>query len=163
LTNYVTIKYSSTGAQQWLQEYNGPSNGNDKATSLAIDNTGNVYVTGSSEGTGTSFDFATIKYSQSVGVQTISTEVPQKFFLSQNYPNPFNPSTTINFDMHKSGIVSIKVFDLLGKEMQELVKEFKPAGSYQITFDGSKFGSGVYFYEMQTNDFVETKRMLLVK
>jgi hypothetical protein len=162
-TNFVTIKYSSTGTQMWLQEYNGPGNGGDKATSIAVDNSGNVYVAGASEGSGTYFDFATIKYSQSIGIQTLSNEIPSKFFLSQNYPNPFNPITNIKFDMLKSGYVSIKVFDILGQEMQELVKEFKPAGSYQLTFDGSNLGSGVYFYEMQTSEFVETKKMLLVK
>lgn len=162
-TNCVTIKYSSNGTQLWIQEYNGLANGNDKGTSLAVDNSGNVYVGAASEGTDTYFDFATIKYSQSIGIQTLSNEIPNRFFLSQNYPNPFNPTTNIKFDVMKSGIVSIKVFDIVGKEIQELLKEFKPVGSYQITFDGSTFSSGVYFYEMQTNDFVETKRMLLVK
>ncbi|MCU0371822.1 MAG: T9SS type A sorting domain-containing protein [Ignavibacteria bacterium] len=90
-------------------------------------------------------------------------QVPEKFYLSQNYPNPFNPSATIEFGMQKTGFVSIKVFDMLGREVAVLVNEVRKAGIYTAVFDGSKLTSGAYFYRIETNGFTDTKRMLLIK
>jgi photosystem II stability/assembly factor-like uncharacterized protein len=87
----------------------------------------------------------------------------RSYSLSQNYPNPFNPSTKINFSIPKSGLVQIKVFDMLGREVQTLLNEFKTAGEYKIDFDGKNLSSGIYFYKMLTNDYVETKKMILIK
>ena len=83
--------------------------------SIAIDNIGNVYVTGPSPGNGTDWDYATIKYSQSTGINQISSEIPEQFSLSQNYPNPFNPVTQFGIWNFGFGICSLKVYDLLGK------------------------------------------------
>jgi photosystem II stability/assembly factor-like uncharacterized protein len=88
---------------------------------------------------------------------------PDKFYLSQNYPNPFNPSATIEFGLQKTGFVSIKVFDMLGREVAVLVNEVKQAGIHTAVFDGSRFTSGAYFYRIETNGFTDTKRMLLIK
>src|SRR5205085_1047755 len=85
-SDYATIKYNSAGVQQWLQKYNGPGNASDKASSIAVDAAGKVYITGQSDGSGTGTDFATVKYSQVVGIEPISSEIPDKFSLSQNYP-----------------------------------------------------------------------------
>lgn len=97
------------------------------------------------------------------GPQNPETIIPKDFKLYQNYPNPFNPVTNIQYDLPKDNIVTIKIYDILGKQVTELINEFKPAGSYLISFDGSKLGSGIYFYKIETKDFVQTKRMLLVK
>ena len=92
------------------------------------------------------------------------SNIPQDYSLSQNYPNPFNPTTTINFALPKSGIVSLKVYNQLGQLVETLSDGFKQAGSYSINFDASKLSSGIYFYNLITSEgFVETKKMLLVK
>lgn len=92
------------------------------------------------------------------------TETPLTFNLNQNYPNPFNPTTTIKYTVAKDVNVSIKVYDLLGREVAVLVNsEFKKAGSYAVNWNASNFASGVYFYRIEAGDFVEAKRMVLVK
>ncbi|MDQ3022710.1 MAG: SBBP repeat-containing protein [Bacteroidota bacterium] len=164
--DYATIKYNAGGVQQWIQSYNGPGNNLDVAFSIALDGSGNVFVTGGSQSSNTigSEDIATIKYIHTnVGVNPVSSEVPDNFSLSQNYPNPFNPSTKIKFQIKESGIVTLSVFDMLGKEVATIVNEKLKAGSYEETFDGTGLTSGVYFYKLQTDGFIETKRMTLVK
>jgi len=98
-------------------------------------------------------------------------ELPSGFNLSQNYPNPFNPSTKIKYTVPSVTLrqaqsdikVSLKVFDLLGNEIATLVNEVKPAGSYEVNFDAAGLPSGIYFYKLQGGNFVETKKMLLLK
>jgi hypothetical protein len=85
------------------------------------------------------------------------------FVLDQNYPNPFNPSTIIKYELPKESFVTIKLYDLLGREIKTLVNEDKPAGSYSFTFNGSDLSSGVYFYRMQAGDFLQTKKLILLK
>jgi len=89
--------------------------------------------------------------------------IPDSYQLSQNYPNPFNPSTKINFTIPVNGQVSLKVYDILGKEVMSLVNDIMSAGKHEITFNGSNLNSGTYFYRLQSGNFVETKKMLLVK
>ena len=89
--------------------------------------------------------------------------IPLEHSLSQNYPNPFNPITRIDFDISKKGFVSLKVYDILGREVQTLVNEEKVAGSYSVDFNGSDLTSGVYFYKLTSGEFSETKRMVLIK
>jgi len=88
---------------------------------------------------------------------------PEKYSLGQNYPNPFNPSTTINFELPLSNFVSLKVYDMMGREAASLVNENKEAGFYSVKFDGSKLSSGMYFYKLQSGDFSSTKKFILVK
>ena len=89
--------------------------------------------------------------------------IPDKFTLSQNYPNPFNPVTQMEFGISNMGFVSLKVYNVLGEEIKTLINEIKPAGKYDITFDGSNLSSGIYFYTMKAGEIVITKRMLLLK
>ncbi len=93
----------------------------------------------------------------------LGTNVPSIYSLSQNYPNPFNPVTKINFALPKQGLVTLKVYDVIGREVRTLVNEMKNAGSYSVDFNGSELSSGVYFYRIQANDFTEVKRMMLIK
>jgi hypothetical protein len=97
-------------------------------------------------------------------INLISSEIPGDYSLSQNYPNPFNPSTKIRFDLPQSkGIVKLSVFNSLGQVVSTLVDRELSAGSYEYTFDGAQLTSGIYFYKLEAGDFVETKRMLMVK
>ena len=98
-----------------------------------------------------------------IGIKNISSEVPAVFSLQQNYPNPFNPTTNIEFAIAKSGFVNLKVYDILGKEVITLVNETKSAGRYLVDFDGSNLTSGVYFYKLETNEFSNIKKMLMIK
>jgi len=92
------------------------------------------------------------------------TEEPSVFELSQNYPNPFNPSTQINFALPQNSFVTVKVYNAIGEEVARLVNnEFKSAGSYSVTFDGSNLGSGIYFYSIEASQYKETKKMVLIK
>ena len=94
---------------------------------------------------------------------TKTENTAQSYFLFQNYPNPFNPSTMINYSVPKSSMVTIKVYDVRGREVEKLVNEEKPAGIYSINFNASDLSSGVYFYKMQAGNFVETKKLILLK
>lgn len=98
-----------------------------------------------------------------IGVSQISNEVPEGFSLSQNYPNPFNPFTNMEFGISKSGFVSLKVYNSLGKEIVTLVNEVKTAGTYKAGFDGSGLPSGVYYYRLEAGVNLITKKMLLIK
>ncbi len=100
------------------------------------------------------------RYSETI-VAEIS--IPSEFTLEQNYPNPFNPSTTIKYSIPKSSNVTLKIFDVLGREIETLVNEAKKAGTYEAVFDASEFASGIYFYKLQAGSFIETKEMLLLK
>ncbi|HMQ70590.1 MAG TPA: choice-of-anchor J domain-containing protein [Ignavibacteria bacterium] len=93
----------------------------------------------------------------------VNVGVPSQFELSQNYPNPFNPSTSINFELPFDGKVSLKVFDMSGKEVSTLVNEVKAAGYYTYSFNASGLTSGIYFYTLNSNNFSSTKKMLLIK
>lgn len=88
---------------------------------------------------------------------------PFKYELLQNFPNPFNPNTKIKYSVPKIGFVNIKVYDVLGREITTLVNEVKPAGNYEVEFDGRNLSSGVYFYEMQAGSFIDTKKFILIR
>jgi Secretion system C-terminal sorting domain/Photosynthesis system II assembly factor YCF48 len=106
-----------------------------------------------------------------IGIQQISTSVPSGFVLHQNYPNPFNPSTKIRFDVAKSSLVKIVVYDALGSEVATLVNNQLTPGTYETDFDATKYSSGIYFYKLIVNDpstntmqnFVDTKKMIVIK
>ena len=98
-----------------------------------------------------------------ISVKQISSVVPDKFYLEQNYPNPFNPITNIKFSLPEKSFVKLKVFDLLGRELQQLVNESLTAGEYKYDFNASLLPSGIYFYKLETENFSETRKMVLIK
>jgi CubicO group peptidase (beta-lactamase class C family) len=98
-----------------------------------------------------------------VGVNDPTADIPKQFQLMQNYPNPFNPSTTISYSLPKSATVTIKIFNALGQEVALLENERKDAGNYQTTWNAFSTPSGVYFYRLQAGEYLETKKMILVK
>lgn len=108
---------------------------------------------------------ATLKTSgavTSIELNNLYTQ-PNEFTLDQNYPNPFNPSTSIQYRVSSISQVILKVYDVLGNEVATIVNEEKSAGSYEVKFDAAGLSSGMYFYKLQTDNFVETKKMLLLK
>jgi endo-1,4-beta-xylanase len=96
-------------------------------------------------------------------VKSSDDNLPKTYSLSQNYPNPFNPTTQICYSIPKDEYVSLKVYNLLGEEVAVLTTGFRPAGNYVVTFNGSKFASGIYFYRLKADEFVETKKLILSK
>jgi hypothetical protein len=104
------------------------------------------------------------KYGLTTGiVEREGGSLPEKYVLEQNYPNPFNPSTTIRFQILNSSQVKLKVFDIVGREVATLVDERLQPGSYETTFNAKGLASGVYLYRIQAGNFVETKRLILLK
>ena len=89
--------------------------------------------------------------------------MPSNFELSQNYPNPFNPSTAIRYAVPAGGSVALKVYNMLGQEVVTLVDAHQNAGSYVVVFDASRLASGVYFYQLKTDNFSNVKKMILMK
>lgn len=114
---------------------------------------------------GTAMDaFALTRGGTFVGViNPPSSELPGKFELSQNYPNPFNPVTTISFSLPKISFVTLKVYDVTGREIRTLINEIRGAGKWDVVFDGSDLASGVYFYTLKAEGFEKTNKMMLVK
>ena len=110
-----------------------------------------------------------------VGIQNTSQTLPSKFLLYQNYPNPFNPVTKIKFAIpsdvksrlvgtgSKTSDVKLIIYDITGREIQTLVNEKLNPGTYEVTFDGSNLSSGIYFYQMRSGEFIETKKLVLLK
>lgn len=112
------------------------------------------------------FSFKNVFYNPAsvpIGIRPVSNEVPSKFSLTQNYPNPFNPSSKIKMQIAKLGNVRLTIYDALGREVETIVNEKLSPGTYEVEWDASKYGSGVYFYRLTSADFTETKRMMLIK
>ena len=97
------------------------------------------------------------------GIASQGGNVPAVYSLSQNYPNPFNPSTTIKYELPKSSVVSLTVYDILGRQVSVLVNDRRDAGVHEVKFDGSYLASGVYFYRLQAGGFVQAKKLMILK
>ena len=161
--DYTTIKYSSSGSEGWVMHYSDPVNYADKARSIAVDNDGNVYVTGRS-GSEYHPQYATIRYTQeSAGIVSLNQSVPNRFGLYPAHPNPFNASTAISYQLLAVSNVNLTVFDITGREVATLVDGIKPAGSHQVVFDAKDLTSGVYFARLEAGEFRQTRKMLLIK
>lgn len=104
-----------------------------------------------------------LRYGFPIGINNISSEIPDNYSLHQNFPNPFNPRTVISFQAVGNSDVVLKVYDVMGREVQTLVNERLNPGTYEVNFEGTGLTSGVYFYKMTAGGFSETKRMILMK
>jgi len=173
--DFTTIKYDASGIEQWIAQYNGPGNSYDEAWSIAVDAAGQVYVAGTSSGSNWSL-MTLIKYRQTTTL--VEFPAPQRlirdFSLSKNYPNPFNPSTTIEFSLPRSAFVTLKVYNLLGKEVATLIDEPRSAGIHKFNWDARGLASGVYVYRLvlrQTQEpiagsgqiFMQTRKLILMR
>jgi hypothetical protein len=150
----AAFKYDSSGNRQYVVSYFYTPVGWNYPFDLAVDRRGSVYLTGRSNRA-----LCTVKFSEIPTGITPLTASPSDFNLSQNFPNPFNP----RFDVRTSGNVSMKVFDVLGREVEVIVNEYLKLGSYSVQFSGDNLPSGVYYYELRAESYTETKRMMLVK
>ena len=143
-TPYMFRGWSGSGTGS----YTSPdSTGNDTAVSVLVRNP----------------IVQTARWTSPIGIQNITSELPTEYKLHQNFPNPFNPVTNINFDIIKNGIVKITVYDLLGREVETLVNQDMSPGRYRLDFNAANYASGMYLYKITTNDFVDVKKMLIVK
>jgi len=149
-----TIIKSSNGGVNWIQQVSNTTNHLsgvcfvDEFTGYAVGANGIILKT-TTGGT--------------VGINTINTTIPESFHLYQNYPNPFNPVTNLEIGISKLEFVSLKIYDMLGKEVTMLANAYMNPGTYKYEFDASGLTSGVYFYKLEAGDFIETKKMSLIK
>jgi hypothetical protein len=149
------ILLTSDGGNTWLNQ-NLNVNTNFEELTMVNQNTGWVV--------GTSGKIFKTTNGGILGFQNINSYTPEDFALYQNYPNPFNPTTTIKYDLPKDVKVTIKIYDILGKLVVTLVNgELKKAGYYEAEFDGTSFASGVYFYRVEAGEFIQRKKMVLLK
>jgi uncharacterized delta-60 repeat protein len=164
----VSVKFDGiNGTQMWLQRFDA---GRDDVPVKAVFDKANdrLYIVGYTNNSFSGDDFLVLKYSaETSGISTLTNSAPSSFSLHQNYPNPFNPSTRIKFDIPKGSLVRLKVYDMLGREVAELVNEKLAGGVYEYEWDGINMPSGVYFYRLsasgEESEFIETRRMVLIK
>lgn len=166
-SDILTLKYDNSGNQIWNILFNGDGNLADNPSAVAVNKTGDVFVTGSVSGVFFTSDIITIKYSQTVGIQNLNISTPEIFKLYDNYPNPFNPATNIKFDIPVSSDVKLKIYDITGKEIFTAINAMLTAGTYEYRWNASNHASGVYFYKIfvsgNSSEFIKTKRMILLK
>ncbi len=164
--NY-TLDIYPAGSSTPLIAYNAPLSGLAGGSAVVF---ASGFLTPSANQNGAGFGvFAALPngqvvgFDQTTGIKNETLVTPSTFGLGQNYPNPFNPSTTINFSVARDEFVSLKVFNIAGEEVASLVNEMIPAGSYKVDFNATSLTSGVYFYRLTAGNFVETKKMNLLK
>lgn len=156
------VYFSSDTGRTWTEQFSNPD---AIFWDIVFVDSNHGWLTGWYEG-GVSFLFYTSNGGMG-GLVSVETEdlkmTPEGFLLYQNFPNPFNPITTIKFEVSKSSPISLIVYDVLGREIIKLFNEFKPAGTYELTFDGSELPSGIYFYTLTSGNFISTKKLVLLK
>ncbi len=165
-TDFVTVKYNSSGVEQWRISFGSPADAYDQPIGIGLDAAGNVYVAGRSQNTngGVWRTFTTVKYEQTPNaVVERQSELPTSYRLEQNLPNPFNPSTIIRFDLPQAERVHLAVYNLRGELVATLVDGNLSPGTHAFTFNANGLASGVYFYRVSTEKFSATKKMLLTK
>jgi hypothetical protein len=163
----MILKYNSNGVLQFDYNYNGLASQMDYFTGMNVSPTGIITASGVTTNyvNGVlNYDMLTINMQGNfTGLSNTNENIPGKFSLEQNYPNPFNPSTTIRFSLPADSKVKLVVFNSAGQEVASLLNEEMNAGTYEYQFDAGKLSSGVYFYKLITDNFTDTKKMMLVK
>ncbi len=158
--NYYAI--SNDGKLKWKLPLMGQKQQVDNTGSIAKDGTLYLGVHDVSLLPGQQKTLIAIKDTGTVSVDEKKIII-KDYSLSQNYPNPFNPTTTISYQIKERGLVKLKVYDVLGKEVETIVKEEQTPGSYSVKFDGSNLPSGVYVYSLRVNNFIQIRKMILLK
>ncbi len=153
---YGIMLYTNNGGNSWVQ------GDNPTVTSL-----NSIFFTNSTSGWIVGNNGTILKYNGQNNLSSIYNK-PQaislnKFYLSQNYLNPFNPSTKIEYKITSPGIVKITIYDILGEKIKTIIDEYKSSGNYSLTINLSNYSSGVYFYKIQENNFIQLKKMVLIK
>jgi len=150
-----TILKTTNGGTDWIFQSSGTANWLNS-----------IYFTDLNSGWAVG-ELGTIFHTTNGGATFVEEEqinqTPTEFLLSQNYPNPFNPGTKISWQSLVGSWQTLKIYDVLGNVVATLVDEYKPAGKYEIEWDAGKYPSGVYFYQLNTGEFVNTKKMILIK
>ena len=160
--DFYLVKTDNRGDTLWTDTFGGSEAEGASCIQQTAD--GGYIVAGWTYSFGAGdYDFYLVKLGAESSVPSIPPSVPVRYLLHPNYPNPFNPSTRISYDLRTMSVVTLEVFDLLGRQRMALVNNLQPAGSYSILFDGSGFPSGLYFYRLQAGDFVKTRKMVLLK
>uniref|UniRef100_A0A7C4XMJ9 T9SS type A sorting domain-containing protein n=1 Tax=candidate division WOR-3 bacterium TaxID=2052148 RepID=A0A7C4XMJ9_UNCW3 len=167
LNNFITLIYDTLGNLIWQAQYNGPANYYDYASSICLDNAGNIYVTGSSTGSGTQYDYATLKYSSPIGIAESQNKRLSRFYL-QNKPNPVKHYTTIEYSLPSDAEVNLNIYDITGKKIATLIQEKQPAGHYGFVWNLNEglyrnLPNGVYFYRLTAGDWTDTKKMVIIR
>ncbi len=153
---YGVMLYTNDGGNSWAQGENP-----------TIASLNSIFFIDSTSGWVVGNNGAILKYNGGNNLSSIYNKSQanslNKFYLSQNYPNPFNPSTKIEYKITSPGIVSITIYDILGQKIKTVIDEYKSSGNYSLTVDLSNYSSGVYFYKIQENNFIQVKKMVLIK
>jgi len=155
----------------WTKTYGGI--GRAEGNSVQLTSDGGYIVAGAKTSVGASdSEVWLIKLAPEspTDFRSYDNQISSNYSISQNYPNPFNPSTTIKYSIPKQSNITLKVFDVLGSEVATLVNKKQPQGNYEVEFDastssatGHDLSSGIYFYRLQANDYIETKKMILLR
>lgn len=160
--DFLCIKLTNSGHPEGEQRYHAAASQDNVPLAMCIDINSDIYFTGYlNQGYPKA---VTVKFADNLfGIHQMGLEVPGEFLLYQNYPNPFNPVTYLKFQIPKPAFVKLAVIDLLGREIETLIKEQLNAGIYQIDWEAPNYSSGVYFYRIEAGDFVDVKKMVIIK
>ncbi|MEO8665263.1 MAG: SBBP repeat-containing protein [Ignavibacteria bacterium] len=159
--DYLTLKLSKEGNSLWSKVYR--TSHDNFSYCLNLDHSKSIYISGEAEQNGGNTAIASVKYSQMTGMLYAKDEVIENFELS-NYPNPFNPNTLISFRILSNSLIKLRISDVLGREVETLMDEYKLKGEYKINFNSYNYPSGIYFYSLFSNGtIVKTNRMLIIK
>jgi len=153
------IYISTNNGANWIKKNQGFIYTPTVNTLLVIGNTSNIYLLAGTDG----YSAWRRSVENIIGIKNISREIPSVFSLEQNYPNPFNQSSIIKFQCPMNGMVELKIYDLLGKEVAVLLNEKLQPGTYQVQFNAENLTSGIYYYRLKTYSFSETKKLILLK
>lgn len=162
------VRYTSNAGTTWNEDtYLSGLTSRDIISIAGVDSNTASAITvsdynGDSQGADTTF-FLSVSTEPFVDVEDEVKNIPSEFILEQNFPNPFNPVTTIQYSIPQRSNVTLKIYDVLGKEIAVLVNEEKDRGVYNVNFDATGLASGIYLYKLQAGSFVETKKMILLR
>jgi len=163
--DFATLSYDPSGAVRWTERYNGPGNFYDTPYSIAVQSSGDVYVSGSSGGTGTGLDYTTIKYAASTTSVPALPHDARSHFALRSDPNPFTPATRIRFTIPgtQRQHVRVAVYDVRGERVALLVDEVLAPGTYERELNGTRLAAGVYWSQLQAGGLSEVRKLIRVR